>query len=283
MLEFNLVEGTPGDDSLTGSNDPNVIDFLNGGSGDDTIEALSGDDFLIGDLGDDLLLGGAGNDELNGDAGSDTLVGGADDDALFGGEDGDVFAFAFAVETSGGEPVTLVAPDFDGLTQSQFVKAYKAWLLENGIDVDDPDSGWTWSQNDEEAPLRFNGEAVGVAEAVDVITGRKTKERWIATEIPTGESGEGETAITGSDGNDTIFDFDAADVIEFAGLGGLDAATLDALFDITVADVDGSGAADTVLSWAGGSLTVLDWTFGDGSLAAFFASDQVVLTDPGLV
>jgi len=59
-----LVDGTLGDDVLTGT------------AAADAIRGLAGNDTLIGGAGDDLIEGGDGNDVLNGGAGADVLDGG---------------------------------------------------------------------------------------------------------------------------------------------------------------------------------------------------------------
>lgn len=53
------IDGSPGTDSLTGTN---IVDRINGFDGDDTISGGDGDDVLSGGTGDDVLDGGAGND-----------------------------------------------------------------------------------------------------------------------------------------------------------------------------------------------------------------------------
>ena len=284
-----LIFGGLGDDTIFGGEGD---DELLGGAGDDVLYGGDGDDFLDGDIGNDVLYGGAGDDVINGGPGADTLFGGAGDDQLFGEEGDDVivggpgddllwggagadrFIFEFTTDTTGaGEGGALPAPDLDGLKQDQFIKAYKAWLLESGIDVDDPASGWTWHQNDAAAPLRFMGEVVGEAEFVTVATGRTTQTRWVATDLP---SGEPATTIVASDGFDTIFDAGAEDTFEFMGLGGLDIATLESLFELTVGDFGGGGGDDTLLSWDGGSLTLIGWAEAT-DVAGFFADDQVIL------
>jgi len=57
-----------------------VVDFIDGGDGDDVISAGGGDDILIGGEGADVLVGNAGNDNLEGGAGADILNGGEGDD-----------------------------------------------------------------------------------------------------------------------------------------------------------------------------------------------------------
>ncbi len=66
----NVLSGT-GDDTLIGNDQNNV---LNGGGGNDFIDAA---------LGDDTLNGGSGNDTLLGRAGTNTMSGGAGDDVYY--------------------------------------------------------------------------------------------------------------------------------------------------------------------------------------------------------
>ncbi|VEP16822.1 hypothetical protein H1P_50027 [Hyella patelloides LEGE 07179] len=74
-------------------------DYLNGGSGDDTLYGRSELDWLVGEEGNDLIYGKEGNEEIDGGAGNDlifsgnllenqqdTLIGGAGFDSFFLGE-----------------------------------------------------------------------------------------------------------------------------------------------------------------------------------------------------
>ncbi|GCD99132.1 calcium-binding protein [Embleya hyalina] len=70
------VDGSPGDDAISGSAVANV---LRGGGGND---------LLIGGGGNDTLEGGDGNDRLKGGAGFDTLIGGTGVDECDVGADG---------------------------------------------------------------------------------------------------------------------------------------------------------------------------------------------------
>ncbi len=103
------VEGSAGEDTLTGSDLDDIIrglsgaDRLYGGSGDDTlyggdeqsgasgdrIEGGKGNDKLFGGDGSDDLLGNEGEDHLYGDEGFDNLNGGLGNDILEGGSDND--------------------------------------------------------------------------------------------------------------------------------------------------------------------------------------------------
>jgi Ca2+-binding RTX toxin-like protein len=96
-----VINGTSGNDSLTGSN---FDDTVKGFEGNDIIANLennnSGDDLFYGNQGNDALYGGDGNDYLDGgedkdriDAGegNDTLIGGTGNDLLIGGEGSDTY------------------------------------------------------------------------------------------------------------------------------------------------------------------------------------------------
>ena len=74
---FENVYGGQGNDALTGTSGPNL---LQGGAGNDTLTGLGGNDLLYGEQGNDSLLGGAGNDLLDAGAGLNTVQGGAGND-----------------------------------------------------------------------------------------------------------------------------------------------------------------------------------------------------------
>jgi Ca2+-binding RTX toxin-like protein len=79
------IVGTPGDDTLVGTE---LADLIIGLSGDDQLTAVSVDrtgDTLQGGEGDDVLVGSSSADTLAGDAGNDTLRAGSSGDTLWGG------------------------------------------------------------------------------------------------------------------------------------------------------------------------------------------------------
>ncbi len=82
------ISGGAGDDTLTGTNQSEVIsaesgnDFLRGLGGDDMLFGMAGDDRLYGQAGDDTLVGGAGDDRLEGGAGADHIDGGSGRDIV---------------------------------------------------------------------------------------------------------------------------------------------------------------------------------------------------------
>ncbi len=87
--------GTPGDDTIRGSDGP---DQLYGEAGADTLLALGGDDYIEGGPGADAIVGGPGvdlliagtrSDSVLGDAGRDSVYAGHGNDRVSGGPDGD--------------------------------------------------------------------------------------------------------------------------------------------------------------------------------------------------
>jgi Ca2+-binding RTX toxin-like protein len=106
-LHLMIINGTPQDDLLNGTADPDSIyglagnDILNGGDQYDYLYGDEGNDTLNGDAGRDSLYGGDGNDILNGGTtdeedylyggeGNDRLDGGAGRDSLYGGGGNDI-------------------------------------------------------------------------------------------------------------------------------------------------------------------------------------------------
>lgn len=127
VIGFENVGGTPYTDTLIGTDDANLVI---GGEGDDVIESLDGDDTIYADSigcgsstphtansdqinggsGDDWIqaghqCGGAdGNDIANGEDGNDEILGGAGDDQLTGGPgDDDIKAMSGVDTVDGGD------------------------------------------------------------------------------------------------------------------------------------------------------------------------------------
>ena len=93
--------GGLGDDKLQGGAG---TDWLDGGEGNDYLDGGNGNDQLEGNKGDDILNGGDGNDDLSGDEGDDILLGGAGIDLLNGGQNRDLLIGGFGVdELNGGQ------------------------------------------------------------------------------------------------------------------------------------------------------------------------------------
>ncbi|WP_085035761.1 beta strand repeat-containing protein [Ensifer aridi] len=74
------IEGLDGNDDITVAASSTGNDYLDGGAGNDKLNAAGTDDFLDGGAGSDTLNGNAGNDILRGGSGADMLNGGAGTD-----------------------------------------------------------------------------------------------------------------------------------------------------------------------------------------------------------
>ncbi|WMS41940.1 calcium-binding protein [Acuticoccus sp. MNP-M23] len=78
------IHGTSGADTVTGSEQDEVIDDNNSGVDDDLFRGLGGDDTMFGDAGNDTLDGGDGNDVIRAGSGDDFIIGGAGADDIRG-------------------------------------------------------------------------------------------------------------------------------------------------------------------------------------------------------
>lgn len=93
--DYNLIEGTSGDDVISGTDGDDLIfgltgnDLISGGLGNDCIFGGSGDDIISGGDGDDVIKGNSGNDILKGQSGTDILVANSGSDVLDGGANSD--------------------------------------------------------------------------------------------------------------------------------------------------------------------------------------------------
>ncbi|QUJ77527.1 Hint domain-containing protein [Sulfitobacter albidus] len=93
------ITGTPGADSLPGTDED---DRITGLDGNDTLSGGAGNDLLDGGPGADLYFGGAGNDTLIGSAETDDFFGGDGDDVLIGNGGGDLFNGGAGADTMTG-------------------------------------------------------------------------------------------------------------------------------------------------------------------------------------
>jgi Ca2+-binding RTX toxin-like protein len=85
----NLIEATPDDDDIIGSEGD---DYILAGAGNDTVDGGNGNDVIAGGIGSDLLNGGAGDDIFLIDGinkGSDRFEGGSGFDTIQGGDAND--------------------------------------------------------------------------------------------------------------------------------------------------------------------------------------------------
>jgi len=93
--DYNVIEGTQGDDVILGTDGDDLIfglagnDIISGGTGNDCIFGGYGDDIISGDDGNDTIKGNSGNDILKGQAGNDLIYANSGSDVIDGGEDTD--------------------------------------------------------------------------------------------------------------------------------------------------------------------------------------------------
>jgi sugar lactone lactonase YvrE len=93
--DYNVIEGSSGDDVIIGTDGDDLIfglsgnDLISGGLGDDCIFGGYGDDIISGDGGDDTIKGNSGNDILKGQLGIDVIYADSGSDVLDGGANSD--------------------------------------------------------------------------------------------------------------------------------------------------------------------------------------------------
>jgi len=93
--DYNLIEGTEGDDVIQGTDANDLIfglagnDLISGGLGDDCIFGGHGDDIVSGGNGDDTIKGNSGHDILKGQSGIDVIYANSGSDVVDGGANSD--------------------------------------------------------------------------------------------------------------------------------------------------------------------------------------------------
>ncbi|WNZ22117.1 calcium-binding protein [Leptolyngbya sp. NK1-12] len=117
------INGGTGDDTIDAGNltSTTMTVTYNGGIGNDMIQAGAGRDILTGGNGSDSLAGGLSNDTLTGGAGSDSLAGGLSNDTLTGGAGVDRFRFDapnegrdLITDFASNETIDVIASSFGG-------------------------------------------------------------------------------------------------------------------------------------------------------------------------
>ena len=81
------IEAGDGDDTIIGSDE--FGELIDGGDGNDTINAGAGDDTIDGGDGNDSIIAGAGADRIDGDDGQDFIDGGSGNDTVDAGNGND--------------------------------------------------------------------------------------------------------------------------------------------------------------------------------------------------
>jgi Ca2+-binding RTX toxin-like protein len=85
--DYNIIEGTQGDDVIQGTDGDDLIFGL---AGNDIISGSKGNDCIFGGYGDDIISGGDGDDTIKGNSGNDILKGQSGDDLIYSNSGSDV-------------------------------------------------------------------------------------------------------------------------------------------------------------------------------------------------
>ncbi|PYD22726.1 calcium-binding protein [Pseudomonas savastanoi pv. glycinea] len=283
-IKFQVLQGSDGDDTLSGTSSNDVIDAglgddtVNGGGGDDTLKGNDGSDTLNGGDGNDLLLGGAGNDALNGNDGNDVLDAGAGNDVLNGGNGNDTYLFGKGsgqdtVNNGGevriGKTDTLKLTDLNaadvqvtrenndlliqviGSSDSLRVASHFAGDATAGYEIDRIQfaDGSEWNQT------TIKSNVIQSTDSDDTLRGFATDDVISA--------GLGDDAIYGADGNDTLSGGDGIDAL-YGDVGNdhlLGDAGNDTLYGGAGDDLLDGGAGNDALTGSEGSDT---YAFGVG-------------------
>jgi len=224
-------------DLATSSDD--VVDLTDGDdlfdalAGNDIVEAGAGNDTVYGGDGDDVLYGGDGNDLIYGGEGRDTLFGGNGDDrihayrAQIDAGSGDDFIEApwSTIAFGQGNDTLWLARDSreiivtDALPRADETKTlrFKADVLPDTVRVRRIDGELVLSWNNGSATLKLQG-VYGIGAEMPELGYRVLFDgaptvMWSAWDLL-------KMAMTGGQGNDTIYGSDLADVLN--GLAGND-------------------------------------------------------------
>lgn len=298
MANYELIDTVGGVEYYEGNGtfdgNSNGKDDITGGDGADTINAGNGDD---------TVTGGAGNDTINAGNGDDTVTGGAGDDMLAGGNNADTFNYNFTLTTSSGTAPQSYAAYLDetlgkaasALTQSEFSTTYSAWL---DYLVFGGDDGWLglvehygWdgevtvglNQNGfgDSAPhisvdgvLQDLGAIFGDLQTFSWSKGKATQTRtfW---DLEENYDWGGDAALSSTDGNDSITDFNATQGdklfftvdIDDSLLGGDTTqliAEFKSQFEVTTGEFGGDANPDTKMV-ADGAMSITLLGYGDGA------------------
>ncbi|GAB3663126.1 peroxidase family protein [Ramlibacter alkalitolerans] len=292
----NLTFIGAGDFTGTGNAAANVVvggagnDILDGGAGNDTLTGGAGDDVLIGGAGNDTLLGGDGDDILDGGLGNDDIAAGAGNDTILRsiGHGAD--------SVDGGDGVdTLVVTGNDANEMLRvLVSGGKLATIANGTVVNVESVTADTRGGIDTLSYAGTTEAVsvdlgaGTASGFAAIAGVENVTGGSGSDVLIGDAGDntlsggaGNDTLAGGAGNDLLDGGAGTDIFVFeAGFGtdrivgfdanavggqdlldlralGITEADFDAQVSISVLDLDGAGALDTLVSVGGGVIELL--------------------------
>ncbi len=221
------ILGGYGEDSLFGDDGADSLvggtgnDSLVGGADDDTLEGGEGNDTLEGGIGNDLADGGAGDDSLSGGAGSDTLLGGEGADTLSGGEGGD------ALDGGVGDDSLAGGAGDDTITGGEGADSIEGG---DGADLVSGDAGADTilgGIGDDTLDGGADNDVIGGGEGADLIAGGDgDDELGGGAGADTLQGGAGSDDMSGGDDADVFTNITAGDVVD-GGEGGDDFDTLD--------------------------------------------------------
>jgi len=257
-----VINGTNGDDSLTGSDSNDTIsgldgnDTLVGGAGDDSLDGGAGNDSIISGPGLDMLIGGDGNDTLDGTSNNpngpglaleaDTLSGGLGDDTY-------IVDASDVIQPDPGGVDTVVAFDTDWTLGSGLENLT---LTQTGIGSGLQNGTGNELNNLIQANLEFGGNLHGLGGNDTLLGGQKA-------------SGE----LFGDDGNDVLMSRSSAHGQVMNGGAGNDTLTGGGGIDVFVFDVHpGTVNADVITNFASDDIqlgaSVMGALGGAGRMAA---------------
>ncbi|MCU4651202.1 M10 family metallopeptidase C-terminal domain-containing protein [Roseibacterium sp. SDUM158016] len=256
-IDNGVIQGTPGDDVIVGSNGPDAI---------------------FGDAGDDQIDGGPGTDVIFGEAGNDTIVWNAPDggyDIVDGGTNRD-----------GVTDIDVVQVNGDGTEEAITMYTVAAWLETGGAPPQDPNSEIVITRTVEgvetaimeirniEEVVFNNVQGVGTISAVGdfattsigpatiYVNGTAGEEiidfsGFLSTQRIVVDAGAGDDQITGGAGADLLLGGDGADLLTWSVGGGSDVADGGAGEDTYIVNGDASNEVFRVYAanaWTGAPL-----------------------------
>ena len=135
-----IINGTSGDDRLTGSRE---ADEISGLEGNDWIDALGGADILSGGAGDDTIDAGDGDDRIDAGTGYDTVNGGLGIDAVsadFTALGSRTKGFGVSIDLNDAESIGT----FGSWTGVEYFRTIIGTGYADTLVTRVPDAGWYW-------------------------------------------------------------------------------------------------------------------------------------------
>ncbi|MEP3845970.1 MAG: calcium-binding protein, partial [Paracoccaceae bacterium] len=242
-----------------------ILEFVDGGAGQDQITGSANIDFVTAGNDDDVVFGGGGNDILSGDTGDDQIFGGVGNDAIIGdsfSQGVSVFFDSGAASNLGSDIQSLLNDLRDESVEGEFF-----------VHLDNDDRIEGGDGNDLIGGGNGADTVFGDA-GDDTIFGDEGKDRLIG--------GAGADVIDGGDDNDTIEGGAGGDFIDggqghdtIIGENGNDNLDGDSGRDT----IDGGSGSDTIFGGAGrdmlfgGDDDTLDQIFGGSGADEIFAGN----------